>query len=257
MRRSKTTAISFSANGRLGSCFAVRVLGVLLLLLPIASSLHASEKNLSLILRGTYTTSSRIFVSPDASTEEQRAQFFQLDGITGGGIELRYRWPGEQFFFTLSADFLSQSQERNQFLSFSPSRRLPVTEGLTLVPVELGMHTYIPIGSESIRLSMGGGIGLYIGERIFRVAGVEAAMQNNPVRFGIHVASGVEYRVFSSVWLCGEMKFRDPEFRAVSRFMQERTEFEGTAITFPQNEFSSRVNVNGIAFSFGVVVELL
>lgn len=256
MQRSKIIGINFSANRRRGNRFVLYVLAVLVFV-PIASSLHASDKNLSFILRGTYTTSSRIFGNPDASTEEQRAQFSQLDGITGGGITLRYRWPGEQFFFTLSVDFLSQVQERNQFLSFSPSRRLPVTEGLRLVPVEIGMHTYIPIGSESMRFSMGGGIGMYAGERILRVAGVEAAMQNNPVRFGIHVSSGIEYRVLPGVWLHGEMKFRDPEFRAVSRFTQERTVFEGTTITFPQNEFSSRVNVNGMAFSFGVAVELL
>lgn len=256
MQRSKIIGINFSANRRWGNRFALHVLAVLAFV-PIASSLHASDKNLSLILRGTYTTSSRIFVNPDASTEEQRAQFSQLDGITGGGIELRYRWPGEQFFFTLSVDLLSQVQQRNQFLSFSPSRRLPVTEGLRLVPVEFGMYTYIPIGSESMRFSMGGGIGLYTGERILRVADVEAAMQNNPVRFGIHVSSGVEYRVLSGVWLRGEMKFRDPEFQAVSRFAQERTVFEGTVVTFPQNEFSSRVNVNGMAFSVGVAVELL
>lgn len=256
MQRLKTIGTNSSANRRRGNRFIFQVL-VLLTLVPIARFLHANEKNLTLILRGTYTTSSRIFLNPDASTEEQRAQFSQLDGITGGGIELRYRWPGEQFFFTLSVDLLSQSQERNQFLSFSPSRRLPVTEGLRLMPVELGMHTYIPLGSETIRFSMGGGIGMYTGERLLRVAGVEAAMQNNPIRFGIHVSSGVEYRLLSGMWLRGEMKFRDPEFRAISRFTQERTVFEGTTITFPQNEFSSRVNVNGMVFSFGIAVELL
>jgi len=255
MRQSKTIGINSSANHRGGSRFARHLLPVLALV-SLASSLYAGEKNLSVSLRGTYTTTSRIFLNPDAATEEQRAQIFQLDGIIGGGVELRYQWPGELFFFTLSFDFLSRSEERYQFLSFSPARKLPVTEGLRLMSAELGMHTYIPVGWEDMRVSMGGGIGMYRGERIFRVAGVEAAMQNAPVRFGIHVSSGVEYRVLPGVWMRGEMRFRDPEFRAVSRFTEERTVFDGATVTFPQNEFSSKVNVHGIVFSFGVAVEL-
>jgi hypothetical protein len=228
----------------------------LCVLLLTASSLHAGEKNVAAILRGTYTTTSKTFFNPDAAAEEQRSQYVQLDGIIGGGIELRYRFPGENVFLTLSVDDLSKVQERLQLVAFAPSRRLPVTEGVRLIPVELGLHTFIPLGSETMRLSMGGGIGAYFGERVLRVAGVDAETRNRPMHIGIHIASGFEYLLLSGVWVRGDMKFRDPELRTVSRFTQEQTQYESVLIVFPQNEFSSRINVNGMAFSLGVVVEL-
>jgi len=232
------------------------IASVAVFLFSTTTTLSAGEKNLSAILRGNYTTTSKVFFSPNAATQEQRGQYFELEGIAGGGVELRYHWPGESFFLSFSIDYLTKSREQLQPVVFAPQRRVPVTEGLRLIPVELGVHTFIPLGSETMRLSMGGGISAYAGERILRVARVDAAMQNKPLKVGIHIASGFEYQVYSGLWLRGDMKFRDPELRTASRFTQSEAEYEGLIIPLPQGELSSRINVDGLAFSLGVVVEL-
>lgn len=218
---------------------------------------RAGDKNLSVILRGNYTTTSKIFFNPDAVSEEQRSQYFELEGVAGGGVELRCRWPGENFFLSLSVDYLSKVREEQQLIAFAgSSRRLPVSEGFYLIPVELAVHAYIPLGSESLRMSMGGGIGAYYGARMLRVADVDAAMQNHPVKFGIHVVSGFEYQVLFGVWLRGDMRFRDPELKTISRFTQEQTVYNGSVVTFPRSDLSSKINVDGMTFSLGVMVEL-
>ncbi len=219
------------------------------------TTVSAGDKLFTAILRGNYTTSSKIFFSPDAPTAEQRAQFVQLEGIAGGGLELRYHWPGESFFFSLSVDYLSKSHEQMQEVAFAPLLRVPLTEGFHLIPVELGLHTFIPLGSENMRLSMGGGIGAYYGGRILRVAGVDAAMQNKPVKIGIHIASGFEYQVLPGIWVRGDMRFRDPELRTVNHFSEERTLYNDAEILFPRGNLTSRIDVNGMTFSLGMVVE--
>ncbi|MGH2567888.1 MAG: hypothetical protein ACRDGA_06075 [Bacteroidota bacterium] len=235
--------------------FWVIVPVAVLFLLP-TTTLSAGEKSFSAILRGNYTTTSKVFFAPNAPSQEQRGQYFELEGITGAGAELRYHWPGESFFLSLSVDYLVKSREQRQPVAYAPQYRVPVVEGLRLVPVELGVHTFIPLGSETMRLSMGGGISAYYGERILRVAHVEAAMQNKPMKVGIHIASGFEYRIIPGLWLRGDMKFRDPELRTASRFTQSEVEYEGIVVPLPQNELSSRINVDGLAFSLGVVIEV-
>ncbi len=259
MRPSKIIGISSSGNRtelRTVKGFWFTVLAVVVILEGTTTA-RAGDKNLTVILRGNYTTSSKIFFNPDAVNQEQRSQYFQLDGVSGGGIELRYRWPAESFFLSLSVDYLSKKRDQQELVGFAGSSRLlPVTEGFYLLPVEFGVHTYIPLGLESLRMSMGGGIGAYYGAYVLRVAGVDAAMQNNPVKLGIHIVSGFEYQVLSGMWLRGDMRFRAPELKTISRYTQERAQYDGIDITFPRSDISTKISVDGMTFSLGVVVEL-
>ena len=229
-----------------------------IVLVLVATAAHAGDKNLSLILRGNYTTSSKLFINPDAPSEDQRSQYAQFDGVTGGGVELRYHWFAENLFFTLSIDYLTKRQQQDQLVAFAgTSNRVPVSDGFYCIPVELGVHTYIPLGSDLIRMSMGGGVGAYYGSRVLRVADVEAARQNSPLKIGIHIVSGFEYRVLPGLWLRGDMRFRDPELKTVNHFTQQSTEYNNVTVTFPRSDFSSKINLDGLTFSVGIMVELL
>lgn len=227
-------------------------------LVLVATTALAGDKSLLIILRGNYTTSSKLFVNPDAPSEEQRSQYSQFDGVAGGGIELRYHWLAENLFFTLSVDYLTKRQQQDQIVAFAgTTNRVPVSDGFYCIPVEFGVHTYIPLGSESLRMSMGGGVGAYYGTRVLRVADVEAARQSAPLKIGIHIVSGFEYRVTPGVWLRGDMRFRDPELRTVNHFTQQSTEYNSVTVTFPRSDFTSKINLDGLTFSVGIMVELL
>jgi hypothetical protein len=218
---------------------------------------QGSMRAFSFQLRGSYTTSSRIFLNPEASTIEARNQHLLLDGIPGAGAQLQYRWPDRNFFLGLSVDYILKRDDKRQLVAFSnPARYVPVQEGFLLIPIELGLYAYIPVGSERFRVTMGGGVGMYLGERILTVAGVNATPQPGSSGYGIHVESGFEYQLAPRVWLKGGMRFRDPEVTVANRFEAESAEYNGTHLTFSQNEFKSKINAHGLNVLLGVVVEL-
>ena len=216
-----------------------------------------SEWFLGVALRGSYTTTSKVFYNPDSPTPEIRNEHNIFDNIYGGGVEVRLQNLSDNYFFALTIEYLSKLHEQNQLVALSnPPRTLPVTDGFQIIPVELGLNMFIPLGSEKVRLAMGGGLGAYLGKRIFSVARVDARQLKQAVGYGIHVESSFDYRVSSRFSVRGEMRFRDPEILTESRFDESTVQYNGTIVAFPNDPFKSRINVNGLTFSFGLVVDI-
>jgi len=234
------------------------IVGILLVVLSGKLVAQASSWTLSIAAKANYTTTSRVFYNPDSPSNEIRSQYAALENIYGAGVEVRLKLPNDNFFISLSTEYLSKLQEQIQTVAFvGPPRRAPVKDGFRLIPVELGANIFIPIGSETIQVSMGGGVGLYYGTRILSVAGVDAPQQNKPVGFGIHVESSFDYRVLPWFAVRGEMRFRDPELTTENRFDKSLVLYNGAAIAFPSNVFRTRINVNGLSFGVGIVVDIL
>ena len=58
-----------------------------------APPLRAGDGPLSIILKGNLTTSSLIYVTPDAADPVAQGNTFDLSGTFGYGAEIRYRIP--------------------------------------------------------------------------------------------------------------------------------------------------------------------
>jgi hypothetical protein len=216
------------------------------------------ERLLSIAVRGTYTTTSKVFYNPDSPSSDLRGQYNGLDNIYGLGIELRYKIPRYSLGLSLSSEYLLTRSEETQFVGFtSPPRALPVKEGFRLIPIELGANIYIPLGTERANLTMGGGLGAYIGRRYLSVAGVDAIQQNNPISIGIHVETSFDYQVLPGLFARADMRFRDPEFTTESRFAEKATQFGNILIVLPRESFRARINVNGLNFGVGLCMEIL
>lgn len=212
----------------------------------------------SVVARAMVTTSSKLFLNPDATSPELRTEHTPLNSVYGGGIDFRLKFPEDHFFFTLSVEYISTTREETRLdASISPPRRVPVDEGYLLIPVEIGAHLFIPLGSETWKVSMGGGIGAYYGERIYRVAEVPAEPRGNRFAFGIHVGTQTEYRLLNRLSVAAALKFRDPEINAVNRFETVSTVYRNNVIVFPKGDMKSRINVDGMTVSLGLVVDLL
>jgi hypothetical protein len=236
-----------------------RVFPSIVAIVVFAGTLPAqtSEKILSIAFRGTYTTSSKVFNNPYSPSDDLRGQYVALDNIYGPGVELRINIPGQSVALTLAAEYLSKQDESSQLVGFTtPPRLLTVREGFKLIPIELGANVPIPLGSDGVRMSIGGGIGAYIGTRILNVAGADAPQQNKPVSYGIHVETNFDYQIFPRLYSRAEMRFRDPEFTTESKFAQQATSSNGVLILLPQDPFRARINVNGLTFGMGLVFDL-
>jgi hypothetical protein len=227
------------------------------LMLLVQRPAEAQDHSFSLTLRGGYTTTSKIFSNPDAVSPDLRGQYTGIDNIYAPGVELRWMIPGHPVAIALTAEYISKSQENIQLVGFlNPPRALPVKEGLRLIPVEIGALIFVPLGSEKVRLTMGGGFGMYTGQRTLTIAGVEASQQNKPFSYGIHVETSFDYRITESIFARLDMRFRDPEFTTESRFVQEATQYGGVLVLLPRTPFRAKINMNGMNFGLGVGIEM-
>jgi len=212
----------------------------------------AQDNLYDLTLLGSFTTSSKLFHHPDDADEIIRSQFVSLDNIFGVGFDLRRAIEPFSVQLGLSVEYLSKTESFD--FPTSGSRTIPVKDGYTTIPIELSGYFFIPIGDEHIRFYMGGGGGTYIGRRHYEYAGTRAATVEQHVGFGIHILSGLLYRLAPRLSLRSELKFRDVQFETVNKFTQQSIFFRGTPLYLDQEPFASRVNIDGMALTLGLAV---
>jgi hypothetical protein len=227
---------------------------VLLTFVQGIAAAQSSDWSLTLGLRGSYTTTSKIFYDPDSPSPEIRSEHNVLDNIYGGGFEIRFQALSKPYFLALTVEYLSKLHEGNQIVALSrPPRSMPVQDGFRVLPVELGLNMFIPLGSDRVRLAMGGGVGAYFGKRILRIVDVDARQLKNAVGYGIHVESSFDYRLHDRLWLRAEMRFRDPEIVTESQYTATSTQYHGILVSFPRDPFKTKINVNGLTLGLGIV----
>jgi hypothetical protein len=227
----------------LGRFFILATLG----LTPVVSS-AAAERPFTITLKGTLTTSSQLFPNPDSPDPLERAEFVPLENQFGMGLEVRYAFPETRLAASLSAEYLEASS------SGMTESLIPFTDGYRVIPVELTAFFLIPISGPSLDVYMGGGIGAYIGERTYSLAGVDAPAVEHRTGVGIHVLGGVTVRLNEMFGVTGEMKFRDLQFDAANEFPVSRIYHDGRVIEVSTDAFSSQVHTDGVIFQLGLAV---
>ncbi len=216
-----------------------------------------SDGRLAVLLRGTVTTTSKLYLSPDAPTADARSQYDSYNTLLGAGAEFRLMLAEEQFYLAVSSEYNATMHDQIRPIAFVDSvRLLPVQEGVRFIPIELGAYAYIPLGSDVVRMTMGGGIGAYIGVRELTVGTVGTKTLNTPVGFGIHVGIGMEYRLTSSIAMQGALRFRDPEIRTENSFDQTSIPVGSRTRTLSSATIASKVVVDGMNFSLGVLLRI-
>jgi hypothetical protein len=211
----------------------------------------AQDRPYSVSLTGSYTTSSKIFYRPADPDEFLRGQFFPLDNIAGIGIDLRRTFPPGTIQIGLSAEIL---QRRTTSEIPVGGVQVPAEDGFIAIPVELTGYFFIPVGTEEFRVFMGGGAGLYLGQRRYALGGIPAETTERGAGGGIHVTSGVEWRCSGALSVRGEIKFRDVQFETTNRFQPSTVVYSGTTVTLPGEPFASRINIDGMRLSAGIAV---
>lgn len=220
----------------------------------LTATLHAQgEWTGSVVARGLITTSSKIYPNPDNPSFDLRTLTTPFTSVLGAGMEFRAQRFGESWYLYFSAEYLSQVKSE---MRFNGVRRIPVDEGYRIIPLEVGGQLFIPLGSQTWRLSMGGGIGAYHTERVWNIAGASSEAVGNRFGFGIHVSVNAEYAVAPRIAVAVGLKFRDPEVDVRNTFASRSVAYGNTVVTLPSAEIPSRVNVDGMTISAGVRVEI-
>jgi len=233
---------------------AWRVLWVTVAVLVGISSAAAQPEGLSAIVWGTFTTSSEIFPNPGSPDPVKRSQSFLVDGSFGGGAELRYRIPGSLLALGVSLEYQKATLATDLAVAFRND--IPVNDGYRAIPLELTGYFIIPFSTRTVQVFMGGGAGLYFGERTYQLAGVTAPVVESSPGFGIHVVAGVGYAVTEQLSLIGGMKFRDLQFTSVNAFSSPTVTYNGAALNVGTTPFESRIHTDGIVFQLGAAYTL-
>jgi hypothetical protein len=232
------------------------ILTAVVLVPPTARGQQLSDRS-SLVVRGTVVTSSRVFDNPDSPVSTDRDHFDFVDNLLGGGLEYRLAFPDEGLFLTLSAEYVSKVSSTNQsILVNNVVRQFPVEQGVRFIPVEFGVHTGVPIISDLLTLTMGGGLGAYYADRVFGIAGVRMKSRKFPAGYGIHIESAFDYRLSRNLQLSFEMRFRDPEVINESGFDTDVITVDNYQIPVGNISPKTKVNVHGVSFTIGIVFGL-
>lgn len=220
-------------------------------LLLAGAGANGQDRGITIIARGSYTTGSELF--PDAGSVDPvaRARTLSLDGFAAAGAEVRYTPPGSLLVIGLSADYLRASAPVS--VPGVP-RSVPAEDGFLIVPLELTGYFNLPIASRTFGVIMGGGAGLYIGKRIYRIAGVEAVTLARRPGFGIHVLGGIVYRLTGAMSLHADMKFRDAHVRTTTAFPVSLAFSGATPVPLDRTPVVSRIHADGVVFQLGAAL---
>lgn len=229
---------------------------IFLLLLLTSPTVFAqyNNHNFGLSLNGVFTTSADLFLNPNSSDPTIRNQSFTLEDILNPGLDFRYRLT-EEVIIGLNVEYMQKTTNAPNLIAFVGNDviSLEVQDGFRLIPVELSVHYLFPFSTEEFKFLMGGGMGYYHGEFLRQFNDAKLSVVERKFAVGIHVSATMEFMVINNVSLRFEMKFRDPQFNVKSRYTKTEVMYEGNVIHLPEEEFETKVNVNGIAFVLGAV----
>ncbi|MBM4175701.1 MAG: hypothetical protein FJ213_05950 [Ignavibacteria bacterium] len=203
-----------------------------------------------------YITTSKMFLNPQSSDPIVRNSHYRFDKIWSYSFEYRINLYNQTILAGVGAEYLSKLKTdfpmrvlRNDLV-----RTMNITDGYELIPIEFTGYYVFPFSGNSFRMVMGGGFGAYIGKHVRKIGEISVSPVEKKITFGFHVTAGAEYFVYDFVSIRFDMKFRDPDFEVKSKYSPTETTINGDRIRVLNNEFYSRINVDGINFIFGLAV---
>lgn len=207
----------------------------------------------SIIPSINFVSSASIQLDPYSSNLIERNITEELSGGYGYGITIRKKFFREDLAFGITTEYLKivDDELTQTFENDTIRLRARVTEELTMLPVEFSGYFNIPDFSEDMKIYLGGGIGVYFGDRKRAVHNIESKTVSKEAGFSFVVLSGMEY--FFDTKLSGvfEVRFRQGEYRVSSQFPASTININGTVFPIEKN-LNSRVFVDGLKLSLGV-----
>jgi len=224
---------------------------IIIISVPVCAQFNGNRFSVS--VNAVYTTSAKIYLSPNSSDEIIRNSSFPLTDIVNPSIDIRYRLYDE-VIIGLSTEYMKHAQFGKNLTVFvgNNTQTINVEDGFELIPIELSIHYLMPFSTEKFKFLMGGGGAYYIGSQIRKFGDEDISNIERKAAFGIQVSVGMEYLVRSNISVRTEMKFRDPQFTVKSKYNKQQVQYFGRTITLAQDTFDSKINVNGVTFIAGI-----
>ncbi len=200
-----------------------------------------------------YVSSATIQLNAYSKDLYERGQTEELDGGYGYGITIRKKIFNENISIGFTTEYLKiYDDELTELFSTETARiRARVTEELWMMPVEFSGYFNIPNFTEDLEIFLGGGVGIYFGDRQRTVLNVQSKTISKEPSFSFVILSGMELllsRHFSGVF---EIRFRQGEYKVLSEFPVSSVTVNGNIFPLEKN-LNSKVFVDGLKLSLGI-----
>jgi hypothetical protein len=127
------------------------------------------EKRFSISLYGTYISSAELQNNPRSTDPIERNSTIDMNGGYGYGAELNYEphlFDLGLTFYLSSEYFRSRTNELVMRLTNGEnSTEVRINENYSIIPVEAGMKWFLPVSTDNFKIYIGGGGGIYFGDR--------------------------------------------------------------------------------------------
>ena len=120
-----------------------------------------------------------------------------------------------------------------------------------MIPLELGIKWLLPVSTDNFKLYIGGGGGIYFGDRTRTMQNLVSSNIEKTPGFSLNILSGIGYYIARNISVNFELKFREASFDIESKYNSNIININGTqySITTP---FYTRFNVDGVRISAGL-----
>ena len=204
-------------------------------------------------LNYNYTTNAKLFLFPFNADPVLRNQYLQLRDIFSLSVNARRKILGGLGLEANVEEISKTGKDKSVVISQAGGvRQIEVTDGFRAYLVELNLIYELPFSSERFKIYMGGGAGTYFGSHIRKFSGASVKSKNKNISVGIETLAGVEYYFYKAFALRFEMRFREPELKLHSEYLNKTIEYEGQQAEILNDSFDSNVDIDGAVFTFGL-----
>jgi len=207
----------------------------------------------SLMPKVIYISSATVQLFPFSNNQFERSVTEELSGGYGYGIAFRKKFLRDDLSFGLSTEYIKivDSELTQTFDNDTDRYRVRVTEELSMIPIELTGYFNIPNFTEDLKIYLGGGVGVYFGDRKRTVLNVQSKTISKQAGFSFVVLSGIEFNFTKAVSGVFELRFRQAEYSVKSEYPVSNIKINGT--TFPMDKnLNSKIFVDGLKLSLGL-----
>lgn len=223
--------------------FAALLRGCLFFLLTL--TVYGQRGDHSVAVYGSMNENAQIFSHPNSPDPILRQQTEILGSVLGAAADWRYRiYPS--ISLNLRGEYVAMEHETTDPVG------TPITRGLRVYVFEGSALFSLPFSSERFDMYVGGGLGLYSGERVYAVAEIQAEHVSASPAVGIQVIVGAEYLLAVGIGIRFELLFRDPQMSVENRFPRSSVTSHGVTYPLSTDPFRSNVNLNGNVYSLGL-----
>ncbi len=210
---------------------------------------------LTLQVYATYVSAAELQNNIKSNISFLRDASIELKGGYGYGAEITFNPNISNFdvLFYLSSEYLKVKDDGLviRFENDSATNTVRFTEEYNMIPLEAGLKWNLPVSTDRFRIFIGGGAGIYFGNRTRSVGPFSTSPISRKAGLSMNVLAGLEYFIERNLSLDFEFKFREASFESQDRFDVDYITINGNIYSM-DNPVYSRLLIDGTRLSAGI-----